>query len=89
MRELLVRNSEENDCEELTCNCYSNLIEDVFGYEPVFVPYDITVGEFAKTHRQGIYLVRMDGHISVIMNGKSYDVFDCTNEMLTNAWRVE
>ena len=89
VRRLLEDNSYINDCEELCLDCYNALIEDHFGYKPVYVPYGITVGEFARTHRKGVYLVRMDGHISTIINGLSYDIFDCTNEVLTNAWRVE
>lgn len=88
IRRLLVGNAEYNDCEELCVCCYDNLIEDYFGYKPVYVPYGITVKEFAKTHKHGVYLVRMNAHISVIMQGKSVDIFDCTHCVLTNAWRV-
>lgn len=73
----------------LELSCYDNLIERYFGYKPVQFPYGITVGEFAKTHNKGIYLVRMQGHISVIINSKSYDIFDCTAEPITNAWKVK
>lgn len=36
----------------------------------------------------GVYLVRMDGHISTVIDGVSVDIFDCTKEIVTNAWRV-
>ena len=68
---------------------YNNLIEDYFGYKPVYVPYGITVRQFAQTHNYGVYLVRMDGHISTVIDGVSVDIFDCTKEIVTNAWRVE
>lgn len=70
-------------------NCYDNLIEDYFGYNPMYVPYGMTVKEFAETHPNGVYLVRMNGHISVVAYSKSVDIFDCTGEIVTNAWRVE
>lgn len=73
----------------LVLECYDNLIEDYFGYKPVYFPYGITVGEFAKAHKHGVYLVRMEGHISCIIDGFDYDVFDCTDRVITNAWRVE
>ncbi|MCM1437807.1 MAG: hypothetical protein NC131_01155 [Roseburia sp.] len=86
---MLSKNACINNCDKLVVTCYDNLLEDYFGYKPVFVPQGITVGEFAKEHPKGVYLVRMEGHISVIMQGKSIDIFDCTDTPLTNAWRVE
>lgn len=89
VHELLEQNAVCNDCEELVLDCYNNLIEDYFGYKPVYVPYGITVRQFAQTHNYGVYLVRMDGHISTVIDGVSVDIFDCTKEIVTNAWRVE
>lgn len=89
VRKLLMQNAEYNDCEELCVCCYNALIEDYFGYKPVYVPYGVTVKEFAEAHRKGVYLVRMDGHISVVMQGKSVDIFDCTKEVVTHCWKVK
>lgn len=86
---LLNENGYVHRCDKLTLSCYDSLIENYFGYDPIDISYDVTVGEFAETHRHGIYLVRMEGHISCIIDGLDYDVFDCTNEIVTNAWRVE
>lgn len=86
---LLEENGYCNQCDMLVLDCYDSLIEDYFGYEPIDIPYDITVGEFAEMHTHGIYLVRMEGHISTIIDGESWDIFDCTREVITNAWRVK
>ncbi|MBQ7798053.1 MAG: hypothetical protein IJ371_02915 [Clostridia bacterium] len=48
----------------------------------------LTVSDFADLHPNGVYLVRMNGHISTISNGICYDIFDCRDMWLTDAWLV-
>jgi hypothetical protein len=48
----------------------------------------MTVGEFADMHPQGTYLVRMEQHISIIIDNIVYDTFNCLDNILTNAWEV-
>lgn len=86
---MLTENGIDNDCDKLCEPCYALMLEEKFGYKPIDLPTGITVGEFARIHRHGTYLVRMDGHISSIIQGEVYDIFDCTDTPLTNAWRVE
>lgn len=47
-----------------------------------------TVGDFADRHPYGIYLITMNGHITVSKNGTIYDTFDCRNRILKYAWEV-
>lgn len=47
-----------------------------------------TVGEFSKTHPNGIYLITMPAHISVSYYGVIVDTFDCSNRMMKCAWKV-
>lgn len=50
--------------------------------------YSKTVGEFAKEHYKGTYLVTMEGHITVVINGVIYDTFDCSERRMWCAWKV-
>lgn len=50
--------------------------------------YSKTVGEFADEHRIGTFLVTMQGHITVIVNGIIYDTFDCSDRRMWCAWQV-
>lgn len=50
--------------------------------------YSKTVGEFAEEFPIGTYLVTMPGHITVIIDSKVYDIFDCRNRTMWCAWRV-
>ena len=75
------------ECERLCVCCYQHLLSDVFKYDKVYCQ-GMTVAEFAELHPDGIYLIRMDGHLSVLVNGKIHDIWDCSNEILTDVWSV-
>lgn len=72
-----------------------NLLDDVNFVEGYLdrrykrVPhYSVTVGEFAEEYPDGIYLVTMPNHITVIVNGTVLDVFDCRYKIMWSAWKV-
>ena len=75
------------DCDRICMSCYKHLIENVLYYKPLDCD-GLTVGEFADMHPTGVYLVRMNQHISVIIDNTIYDIFDCRGHILTNAWEV-
>ena len=50
--------------------------------------YSKTVGEFLEEHPRGTFLVTMQGHITVIVNGVLYDTFDCRDRRMWCAWTV-
>jgi hypothetical protein len=75
-------------CEQLAVDCYSYLIERLFGYEPVNC-YGLTINEFAEKHPHGKYLMRIEGHLSILVDKNIYDIWDCRDQELTHAWRVD
>ena len=75
------------DCERLCWSCYSFLLTNVFLYKQVNCD-DMSIGEFADLHPIGTYLVRMEQHISIIIDNTIMDIFDCRNHSLTDAWEV-
>ena len=76
------------NCTKLCVCCYKFLIEDVLNYKRVNCD-NMTVGEFADRHPYGKYLVRMNGHISTIINNCVMDIFDCRDYVVTDAWKVK
>ena len=50
--------------------------------------YSKTVGEFIEEFPKGIYLVTMNGHITVIIDGVLYDTFDCRDHRMYCSWCV-
>lgn len=75
------------NCERICMSCYKHLIENVLYYKPLDCD-GMTVEEFADMHPIGTYLVRMEQHISIIIDNCIYDIFDCRDHTLTNAWEV-
>lgn len=48
----------------------------------------ITAGEFAKTHREGTYILRLAHHLTVCISGVILDVWDCSDKMCYCAWEI-
>lgn len=87
IRKKLFHTAKLLDSEKLTVYCYSFLIEKVLECEPVRCR-GFTVNEFASMHPYGVYLVRMEGHITTIIDGEIFDIWDCGNKMCDRAWDV-
>ena len=51
--------------------------------------YSKTVGEFINEYTHGTYLITMAGHITVVVNGILYDVFDPRDKRMWCAWCVK
>lgn len=88
VRRKLYHSAKLFDCDKLNVDCYCHLLEDVFKF-PQVETYGMTVGEFADTHPYGIYLVRMNGHISTIWSGDVIDIWDCRKSHITNVWFIK
>lgn len=76
------------DCDELCVGCYSFLLTNVLGFTPIKCE-GMTLNEFADLHPRGLYLVRSNGHISVLNNFVVEDIWDCRDMILTNAWKIK
>ena len=74
-------------CMKLCWTCYSFLLANVLGYRQVNCD-DMTVGEFAENHQNGTYLIRIDQHLTTVVNGDLIDIFDCRNRKCHIAWKV-
>lgn len=85
---LLYETGDYYKCEELCVCCYSRLLEEYFNLEPIECE-GMTANEFANKYPVGTYLIRMDAHLSVVIDSNIYDIWNCGNEKLTIAWRVD
>lgn len=47
-----------------------------------------TVGELLEEYPKGVYLITMEGHITVAIDGILYDIFDCRNRRIWCVWEV-
>lgn len=74
------------DCEKLCVCCYDFLIEKVLMFPKVQIDKGMTVEDFARHHRKGAFLLRMEGHITTLIDGKLYDLWNSSDKEITNAW---
>lgn len=87
VRRKLYHSAKLFDCDKLNVDCYCHLLEDVLKF-PQVNTLGMKVGEFADINPYGIYLVRMDGHISTIWGGNVIDIWDCRGHEITHAWKI-
>lgn len=89
VRKMLFHTARLLGCQKLCVMCYKFLIEDVLKCKRVNCD-GMYPDDFANLHPQGIYLLRMNGHICSCIDGKIYDIFDSRfMDFLTDAWKVE
>lgn len=48
-----------------------------------------TVEEFAKKYNQGTYIISLSKHLTVIIDGKIYDTWNCSSKSVGNYWEVK
>lgn len=80
---LLRNNADYYNCNELCVCCYEKLLDNDFKL-PHFIGNGLTVDEIAKRSPNNTLLIRMDSHITCAINGVVFDIFDCTNEIVTD-----
>lgn len=76
------------ECEELCVCCYNHLLDSVYHYQRVKYVKGMTIKEFARTHPKGIFLIRIEGHLTCMIDGVIHDIWNCTNEVIDKVWYV-
>lgn len=88
IRKKLQLTAELLECQELCVCCYEHLLDSVFNFKRIKTK-GMTVEEFARLHPQGVFLIRIDGHLTCLVNGCIYDLWDCRDRIATHAWQCE
>lgn len=87
VRKKLFHTAKLLDCTKLCPTCYSFFINQVIGGVPTNCE-DMTVGRFADEHPNGTYLIRIDGHLTAVIDNVCYDIWDCRNRICDMAWKI-
>lgn len=48
----------------------------------------ITIGEVCEMYPEGIYLITMSGHITCMINGTIYDIWDPRDKFAWRIWEI-
>lgn len=87
VQEKLVLTSKLFGCDRLSKCCYSNLLEKVLGYTPIYCK-GLTVKEFCEEYPYGIYLVRIKSHLTTVIDGNIMDIWNSSDYSCDLAWKA-
>lgn len=76
------------ECERLCVCCYRFLLDNVYNlmrYEDYKGMY---IKDFASINPYGTFLIRIDGHLTCLIDGVIYDLWDCLEEKIDLIWKI-
>jgi hypothetical protein len=85
---LLHLNAERYNCDELCVCCYEKLLDFDFDL-PHYYGNGNTAQEVALDFPENILLLRMSGHLSCSIRGEIWDIWNCSDEIITDFWIVD
>lgn len=88
IQEQLFLISELFECEKLCVCCYKHLLDYVYNFERIEAVQGMTIEEFLEQFDTGIFIIRVDGHLTCAIDGNIIDTWDCTNKIVDIVWFV-
>ena len=76
------------NCEELCVCCYKHLLDYVYDLPRIECYQGFTIREFMEKEPYGIYIVRVKGHLTCVIDGEIWDIWNCENEIVDIVWQV-
>jgi hypothetical protein len=72
----------------LCVGCYKFLLDEVYKFDRIDEFSGKTINETLKWLKNGLYLIRVDNHLTIVENGKICDTWDCGEEKIRVIWCV-
>lgn len=76
------------ECDKLCVCCYKFLLDNVYNLERIEEYKGLTIKEFIRCNPYGVYIIRVEGHLTYCENKVIKDIFDCSNEIVDLVWKV-
>lgn len=76
------------DCDKLCVCCYQHLLDEVYNLSRVPNVKGMTVEEFVYYFNKGTYIIRLDGHLTCVIDGINYDLWDTSKQVIDIVWEV-
>lgn len=86
---LLNSNADYFECDCLNKQCYEKLLDCDFNLAHYKCEKVKTANEVAEDFSDNILLLRMDGHLSCSIFGVIHDIWDCSDEIITDFWIID
>ena len=75
------------ECDALCVCCYEHLLDSVYKCKRIDGVRGMTIGQFMKNYKKGIFIIRVEGHCTCVFDGVLYDSWNCRNEVIDIVWR--
>lgn len=76
------------ECEFLCECCYKKLLDSVYDLKRVEDLKGIKIRDFVDNNPYGTYLIRIENHLTAVIDGTLYDLWDCLDEKIDILWKV-
>lgn len=76
------------ECDQLCVCCYQHLLDDVYDLKRIPNVSGMTVEEFVNYYNKGIYIIRVNGHLTCVIDGINYDLWDTSKQVIDIVWEV-
>lgn len=77
------------ECESLCICCYKYLLDDVYDLKRIEEVRGMTIEEFANYFPIGIFIVRVEGHLTCVIDNHIMDIWDCRDKIVDLVWEVK
>ena len=75
-------------CESLCVCCYKHLLDYVYNLDRIESFHGYTIHEFIELNPEGTYIIRVEGHLTCVIDGILYDTWDSRNQIVDIVWEV-
>lgn len=88
--DLLYFSARNCSCEMSEFSCYSRLLDNLPQLERIDKPYvGYTINELCDLLNDGTYLLRIEGHLTCMIDGVVHDIWYCLDNETTAIWKVK
>ena len=76
------------DCDKLCLCCYKFLLDEVYNLNRIEEYQGFMIQDFIADNPKGTYLIRIEGHLTCVVDGKVYDTWNCLDKIIDVIWEV-
>lgn len=87
VKKQLVLIAELFDCEALCVCCYERLLELVYHLKRMDNFKGMPIWEFCEMFKSGTFIIRVDGHLTCVIDGIIHDIWNCEDEIIDIVWQ--
>ena len=76
------------ECMKLCECCYRFLLDSVYDLQRVEDLKGIKIRDFVDCNPHGTYLIRIENHLTAVIDGTLFDLWNCLDEKIDILWKV-